>query len=484
MENHPHTEGKTCPPFVGVPKYGAGASQSVSRNVQSSPRFSVTIPQLLAALASYGVGYLYLQLFFQVQDWYRGPGLAVFAAVFCLWVEGFCRAARRPAPKESWLWLGILAVLCLAACLYPTVLTFTACLLAAHGAAAYWALARTGMLAEGRTGPLLPLDLLSAFVVLPFGRFFLRLRTLLAGVDQLRPRRGGLRRLGLVLLTLAVMLPVWGMAIQLLSQADVGFALLTRDLTGWAARLLPRPNAFTLVMLVLSLPVGAWLYGLVGGALRRTVPPVNGQAIRTGAEALRAAPCPAVAAALAGTCLLYLLFFAVQAGYLFGAFTGRLPAGFTAANYARQGFFELCQVCTLNFALLAGAAKLSRAPLRTRPLLRGLATLLCAETFLFGLVAAAKLGIYIRRFGLTERRLFSAWAILMLLLAAVLALASLHRAFAAMRVLALTCAVSFAAVCLFSAAALPHVNFEEYEAPMDGTCEQAEYSASEPNLLL
>ena len=482
MENHPHTEGKTCPPSVGVPKYGAGASQSVSRNGLSSPRFSATVPQLLAALASYGVGYLYLRLLFE--GWYCGPALAVFAAVFCLWVEGFCRAARRPAPKESRLWLGVLAVLCLAACLHPTGLTFTACRLAAHGAAAYWALARTGMLAEGITGPLLPLDLLSAFVVLPFGQFFLRLRTLLSGIGQLRPRRGGLRRLGLVLLTLAVMLPVWGMAIQLLSQADVGFALLTRDLTGWAARLLPRPNAFTLVMLVLSLPVGAWLYGLVGGALRRTVPPVNGQAIRTGAEALRVAPCPAVAAALAGTCLLYLLFFAVQAGYLFGAFTGRLPAGFTAANYARQGFFELCQVCALNFALLAGAAKLSRAPLRTRPLLRGLATLLCAETFLFGLVAAAKLGIYIRRFGLTERRLFSAWAILMLLLAAVLALASLHRAFAAVRVLALTCAVSFAAVCLFSAAALPHVNFEEYEAPMDGTCEQAEYSASEPNLLL
>lgn len=480
MENYLRVEGKSCPPSIAVPKYGAAAPQSPSQNGRSSPRFSATVPQLLAALASYGVGYLYLQLFFQ--DWYRGPGLAVFAAVFCLWVEGFCRAARRPAPKESWLWLGILAVLCLAACLYPTGLTFTACLLAAHGTAAYWALARTGMLAEGTTGPLLPLDLVSAFVVLPFGQFFLRLRTLLAGIGQLRPRRGGLRRVGLVLLTLAVMLPVWGMAIHLLSQADVGFALLTRDLTGWAARLLPQPDAFTLVLLVLSLPVGAWLYGLVGGALRRTVPPVNGQAVRTGAEALRAAPCPAVAAALAGTCLLYLLFFAVQAGYLFGAFTGRLPAGFTAANYARQGFFELCQVCALNFALLAGAAKLSRSPLRTRPLLRRLAALLCAETFLFGLVAAAKLGIYIRRFGLTERRLFSAWAILMLLLAAVLALASLHRAFAAMQVLALTCAVSFAAVCLFSAAALPHVNFEEYEAPMDGTCEPSE--SSEPGPLL
>ena len=480
MENYLRAEGKSCPPSVGVPKYGANASQSPAQNGQSSPRFSVTVPQLLAALASYGVGYLYLQLLFQ--DWYRGPGLAVFAAVFCLWVEGFCRAAHRPAPKESWLWLGILAVLCLAACLYPTGLTFTACLLAAHGAAAYWALARTGMLAEGITGPLLPLDLLSAFVVLPFGQFFLRLRTLLAGIGQLRPRRGGLRRAGLVLLTLAVMLPVWGMAIHLLSQADAGFALLTRDLTDWAARLLPQLDFFTLMLLVLSLPVGAWLYGLVGGALRRTVPPVNGPAVRTGAETLRAAPCPAVAAALAGTCLLYLLFFAVQAGYLFGAFTGRLPAGFTAANYARQGFFELCQVCALNFALLARAAKLSRAPLRTRPLLRRLAALLCAETFLFGLVAAAKLGLYIRRFGLTERRLFSAWAIGMLLLAAVLALVRLHRAFASVRVLALTCAVSFAAVCLFSAAALPRVNFEEYDAPMDNTCEQAE--SSEPDLLM
>ena len=145
MENLPHAEGKTCPPSVGVPKYGAGASQSVSRNVQSSPRFSVTIPQLLAALASYGVGYLYLRMLFE--GWYRGPALAVFAAVFCLWTEGFSRAEHRPAPRESRLWLGVLAVLCLAACLHPTGLTFTACLLAAHGAAAYWALARTGMLA-------------------------------------------------------------------------------------------------------------------------------------------------------------------------------------------------------------------------------------------------------------------------------------------------------------------------------------------------
>ena len=68
------------------------------------------------------------------------------------------------------------------------------------------------------------------------------------------------------------------------------------------------------------------------------------------------------------------------------------------------------------------------------------------------------------------------------LLAAVLALARLRRAFASVRVLALTCAVSFAAVCLFSAAALPHMNFEEYEAPMASACAPSE--SSEPSPLL
>ena len=67
-------------------------------------------------------------------------------------------------------------------------------------------------------------------------------------------------------------------------------------------------------------------------------------------------------------------------------------------------------------------------------------------------------------------------------LAAVLALARLRRAFASVRVLALTCAVSFAAVCLFSAAVLPHMNFEEYEAPMASACAPSE--SSEPGLLL
>ena len=65
--------------------------------------------------------------------------------------------------------------------------------------------------------------------------------------------------------------------------------------------------------LLLSLPVGAWLFGLVGGALRRTRPPLaEGDVYRALGRAPRL---PALTGQLAvgGLCAVYALFFAVQA---------------------------------------------------------------------------------------------------------------------------------------------------------------------------
>ena len=48
----------------------------------------------------------------------------------------------------------------------------------------------------------------------------------------------------------------------------------------------------------------------------------------------------------------YLLFFGAQAATLFSAFAGVRPEGLTYAEYARQGFFELCGVAMINLAVL------------------------------------------------------------------------------------------------------------------------------------
>lgn len=59
-----------------------------------------------------------------------------------------------------------------------------------------------------------------------------------------------------------------------------------------------------------------------------------------------------VYAAVTPICILYVLFFVSQFPYFLGGFTGELAEGFTYAEYARKGFFELCAVCCINFAVI------------------------------------------------------------------------------------------------------------------------------------
>ncbi len=145
---------------------------------------------------------------------------------------------------------------------------------------------------------------------------------------------------------------------------------------------------------------------------------------------------------------LYLLFFGVQGEYLFGAFLGRLPQGFTVAEYARQGFFQLCLVMLLNFALLAGSMSFAEKTVKEHKLLRVASAALMGFSLLLWSTAAAKLGLYIVTFGFTPKRLLAAWALLVLLVAGIRAVVNLWKDCSVIRPAALAGGVSLALLCL------------------------------------
>ena len=379
--------------------------------------------------------------------------MALFCLLFFAGVEGMCRAAARPASKESRLWLALWGLLAAdyifkisALYYYDAVQTWE--FLALHLAAAYWVLARTGSLTEGRTGPFLPLDGLRALVTVPFGNFFLRIRVLgRALIDWLRGLAG--RKKGSVwagVVTLCVAAPVLALAAGLLSSADDAFGAALENFFRWFT--LPEAVFTEFMYFAVGLPVGAYLFGLAAGALKKAPDPARGASLRTEAEKLRLAPGGALGLCLALLLALYVLFFSIQLNYLTGGFFGHLPEGFTAAEYARRGFFELCAVVVLNFSVLTAAAKTSRTPLRQSPVLKGLAAALCLSNLLFAAVGASKMFLYIRRFGFTPNRIVSGWFILVLAVLTVLALVSVFRPFPAVRAAAAVFCAMFLALCL------------------------------------
>lgn len=110
---------------------------------------------------------------------------------------------------------------------------------------------------------------------------------------------------------------------------------------------------------------------------------------------------------LIAVCLLYFVYLLSQLAYFVNGFAGILPEGFTAAEYARRGFFEMAWLCAINLALITLSIglvnKTGLAPKSTR--------LLClfigCVTLFFVVAACAKMVLYIDLYGLTRLRVLT-----------------------------------------------------------------------------
>ncbi len=139
---------------------------------------------------------------------------------------------------------------------------------------------------------------------------------------------------------------------------------------------------------------------------------------------LRIAPNPMVYAAVTPICLLYILYFISQMSYFMGGFTGTLSEGYTYAEYARQGFFELCTVCCINFFVIGAMSFCAKHSGIVKPLLLKIYTIFLSvcSLFLAG-TAIAKMGMYIDNYGMTPLRVYTTWFMLLLIIGFILVIA-------------------------------------------------------------
>lgn len=114
--------------------------------------------------------------------------------------------------------------------------------------------------------------------------------------------------------------------------------------------------------------------------------------------------------------LIYVIFFFSQKDYYLAAFSGVLPGNLSFADYAREGFFNLCGVTALNVVIIFVFSTFTRKkddvsstlPERICSVVFSLATLLLIST------ALAKMGLYVNEYGLTEKRVLASWLMILL----------------------------------------------------------------------
>lgn len=114
----------------------------------------------------------------------------------------------------------------------------------------------------------------------------------------------------------------------------------------------------------------------------------------------------------------YLLFVVIQIIYLFPG-TMTLPSGYTYAQYAREGFFQLLAVCVINLGIVLICLHL----FRESKILKCLLLILSGCTFIMIFSSALRMILYIDTYALTFLRVFVLWslAVIFLLMAGVTA---------------------------------------------------------------
>lgn len=201
------------------------------------------------------------------------------------------------------------------------------------------------------------------------------------------------KKTGAVLLGLCIALPVMGIVLPLLTDADAAFEGLMNQLPELEIEEL----VFTLIFgLILS--VVTYSQAVAG---RYAPKPAPAAKKKTGLSALT------VNTVLGCLCFVYLVYLFSQLAYFVGGFAGLLPEEYSLSEYARRGFFEMATLCGVNLAVILGSLGLvkreGQAPRSTRVLC------LCigAVSLFFVCAASAKMFMYIGSYGLTRLRLLT-----------------------------------------------------------------------------
>ncbi len=248
-------------------------------------------------------------------------------------------------------------------------------------------------------------DLLSAVIVQPLKS--------LGAAPEVLARTGkasdSVSKLRTVLLALLTTVPLTWIVASLLASADEGVSDL---LAGLGALL--TDDVWTLVIqLVIGIPVGFWLFGaLYAGFLRREAGFPDDDAHAERCAGLRSLPNLGLLAGITPICLLYLTYVISQTGYFLSAFAGRLPGDMIYSEYARRGFFELCAIAVINLFVLLIVNSCAKGG-RTRAL-SVYVIMLCGFTLFIIATALAKMLLYIRAYGLTQLRVYTAWFMVLL----------------------------------------------------------------------
>ena len=202
------------------------------------------------------------------------------------------------------------------------------------------------------------------------------------------------RKITMVLLGLGLAIPIIVIVVPLLVSSDAAFEGLLKQINGktvWEI----------IVVAVLSFVLLLMLFGQLF-ALK------NHKTKEDKKSEFKGIDNTILISFLSVISIIYLFYLLSQLSYFFDGFMGILPIEYTAAEYARRGFFEMCIVAAINLVLVTVCSAISKKSDKGMPvILKVLSTFLAVFSLVLDSTAIAKMITYVKLYGFTRLRLFT-----------------------------------------------------------------------------
>lgn len=214
-------------------------------------------------------------------------------------------------------------------------------------------------------------------------------------------------------------------------------------------------NVFSNIwQLALGIIVGQYVFRLFLASSDKAVEITNEEECVAKLKSIQKAHVITTLAAVLPIIFIYVVFFISQWGYYVSAFSGKLPAGLSYAEYARDGFFQLCMVSFINMLIIVFVQLFmdGQKPVVAK-IKVGIVITYAICTLILIATAMSKMSLYIESYGLTQKRVYSSW--LMIVLAILFVVAVVKQFMKKLNAVAVSCAV---VVVMFAGLALSNVD--------------------------
>jgi hypothetical protein len=353
------------------------------------------------ALITLVIGFFFARwVLFSWQGW----GVTLFTIGYCFAITMYLLKKGMQIPRVGWFWLTVVMLIGISYSLYannglePLRSMFLFC------AAVYFVISATGQLIQENTSNWVLLDGINGVFIIPFKNITCHFKSL--SVFGYKRKGMGTHILSITL-GLLLALVVAGMVLPLLMRADGGgFSRIAEGIMKYYQWM---QNQYMDLILngILAIPIGIYLFGLVAGCVhKRGCETFKREGVQSALESVKFLAVATVYTLLGLICGLYVVFIVSQLPYFFSAFAGQRPEGWQIySEYARSGFFELCQIAAINLSLLTLANLFCKRSQGENTLLKILNGLLSLLTLLLIATAFSKMALYIGAYGLSMRRL-------------------------------------------------------------------------------